>query len=86
MILFIVLMAIVTWFFVWYVIRSINMMDDVRFIADIQRIKNPNVPYQKSPTVLIVILLIAIPLVSLLILFASATTLAASVGSLSTTF
>lgn len=82
----IVLLAVMTWFSVWYIIRSINAMDDIRFIADVHRVKNPNVPYQKSPTVLIGILLVAVPVFLIVLILAGAVSAASVFATLPNTF
>ena len=59
---------------IWYVIRCIGLLDDVRFLSDVARSQHPEAPYRQTSGAVIVgiiVLPIAITLLSAALTIAS---------------
>ncbi len=51
----------------WFIYRSIGLFNDVRFIADCKRLENSNLKYRRTPTFVIVVIVV-FPIIALALL------------------
>ncbi len=65
MILIVALVALII--SAWLSYRSIGLFDDIRFLADCKRLEDNNVQYRRTPTFLIVIIVV-FPIIALALL------------------
>ena len=53
---------------VWFLVRSIGLMDNVRYLADVAQAENPDVPYRQTNSIVTIMVIIAVVFPSLITL------------------
>lgn len=76
--LFLLISACILALFIWFAIRFVGLMDDVRFLSDVAKKNNPDTPYRQTSSI-VIIGIVAIPLA---LFFSSAAIIIASLASL----